>query len=92
MSKNEDLKEKLQKNCDSFFQYEDEEKLSKELKDNLEKFFKVINDKYGKDFHLNDGANKFLEEFSPWHQERNHGKSRIKKYKLKKKSRIKINM
>ena len=70
MSKNEDLKEKLQKNCDSFFQYEDEEKLSKELKDNLEKFFKVINDKYGKDFHLNDGANKFLEEFSPWHQNR----------------------
>ena len=70
MSKNEDLKEKLQKNFDSFFQYEDEEKLSKELKDNLEKFFKVINDKYGKDFHLNDGANKFLEEFSPWHQER----------------------
>lgn len=70
MSKNEDLKEKLQKNCDSFFQCEDEEKLSKELKDNLEKFFKVINDKYGKDFHLKDGANKFLKEFSPWHQKR----------------------
>lgn len=78
MSKNEDLKEKLQKNCDSFFQYEDEEKLSKELKDNLEKFFKVINDKYGKDFHLNDGANKFLEEFSPWHQ--NRGEKLIKDF------------
>ena len=70
MSKNEDLKEKLQKNCDSFFQSEDEEKVAKELKDNLEKFFKVIKDKYGKDFHLNHGANKFLKEFSPWHQER----------------------
>ena len=70
MSKNEELKEKLKKTCDLFFQCEDEEKLSKELKDNLEKFFKVINDKYGKDFHLKDGANKFLKEFSPWHQKR----------------------
>jgi len=72
MSNNKDMKEELHKLCDSFFQCEDEEKLSKELKDNLEKFFKVIKDKYGKNFHLNDddGANKFLKEFSPWHQER----------------------
>lgn len=68
MSKNKDMKEDLQKLCDSFFQSEDEEKVAKELKDNLEKFFKVIKDKYGKDFHLNDGADKFLKEFSPWHQ------------------------
>lgn len=68
MSKNKDMKEDLQKLCDSFFQSEDEEKVATELKDNLEKFFKVIKDKYGKDFHLNDGADKFLKEFSPWHQ------------------------
>lgn len=68
MSKNKDMKEDLQKLCDSFFQSEDEEKVAKELKDNLEKFFKVIKDKYGKDFHLNDGADKFLKEFSPWQQ------------------------
>ena len=68
MSKNEDLKEDLKKICDSFFQCEDEEKLLKELKDNLEKFFKVIEDKYGKDFH-HDGANEFLKEFSPWPEE-----------------------
>ncbi len=68
MSKNKDMKEDLQKLCDSFFQSEDEEKVAKELKDNLEKFFKVIKDKYGKDFHLNDGADKFLKEFNPWHQ------------------------
>lgn len=68
MAKNKDMKEDLQKLCDSFFQSEDEEKVAKELKDNLEKFFKVIKDKYGKDFHLNDGADKFLKEFSPWHQ------------------------
>ena len=36
MSKNEDLKEDLKKICDSFFQCEDEEKLLKELKDNLD--------------------------------------------------------
>lgn len=70
MSESKDMKEDLQKVCDSFFQSEDEEKVAKELKDNLEKFFKVITDKYGKDFHLNHGANKFLKEFSPWHQER----------------------
>ena len=45
MSKNKDMKEDLQKLCDSFFQSEDEEKVAKELKDNLEKFFKVIKDK-----------------------------------------------
>ena len=70
MAKNKDMKEDLQKLCNSFFQSEDEEKLLKELKDNLEKFFKVINDKYGKNFNLDDDANKFLKEFSPWHQER----------------------
>ncbi|AYF93335.1 hypothetical protein [Streptococcus koreensis] len=68
MSNNKDMKEGLHKLCDSFFQSEDEEKVAKELKDNLEKFFKVIKDKYGKDLHLNDGANEFLKEFSPWHQ------------------------
>lgn len=68
MSNNKDMKEELHKLCDSFFQSEDEEKVAKELKDNLEKFFKVIKDKYGKDLHLNDGANEFLKEFSPWHQ------------------------
>jgi hypothetical protein len=68
MSNNKDMKEELHKLCDSFFQSEDEEKVAKELKDNLEKFFKVIKDKYGKDFHLNDGADKFLKKFSPWHQ------------------------
>ena len=52
MSKNEDLKEKLQKNCDSFFQYEDEEKLSKELKDNLEKFIKLLKINMGRIFIL----------------------------------------
>ena len=70
MSNNKDMKEELHKLCDSFFQSEDEEKLLKELKDNLEKFFKVINDKYGKNFNLDDDANKFLEEFSPWCQDR----------------------
>ena len=78
MPKTEDIKEKLQKTCDSFFQCEDEEKITEELKDNLEKFFKVINDKYGKDFHLNDDANKFLEEFSPWHQWK--GQERIQEF------------
>lgn len=78
MSKNKDMKEDLQKLCDSFFQSEDEEKVAKELKDNLEKFFKVIKDKYGKDFHLNDGADKFLKEFSPWHQWK--GKELIQKF------------
>ena len=68
MSNNKDMKKELHKLCDSFFQSEDEEKLLKELKDNLEKFFKVINDKYGKNFNLNDDANKFLKEFSPWHE------------------------
>lgn len=68
MSKNKDMKEDLQKLCDSFFQSEDEEKVAKELKDDLEKFFEIIKDKYGKDLHLNDGADKFLKEFSPWHQ------------------------
>jgi len=47
MSNNKDMKEELHKLCDSFFQSEDEEKVAKELKDNLEKFFKVIKDKYG---------------------------------------------
>lgn len=70
MSNNKDMKKELRKLCDSFFQSEDEEKLVKELKDNLEKFFKVINDKYGKNFNLDDDANKFLKEFSPWHQKR----------------------
>lgn len=78
MSESKDMKEDLQKLCDSFFQSEDEEKVAKELKDNLEKFFKVIKDKYGKDFHLNYSANKFLEEFSPWHQER--GKTLIENF------------
>lgn len=70
MSNNKDMKKELRKLCDSFFQSEDEEKLVKELKDNLEKFFTVINDKYGKNFNLDDDANKFLKEFSPWHQKR----------------------
>ena len=39
MSNNKDMKVELHKLCDSFFQSEDEEKLLKELKDNLEKFF-----------------------------------------------------
>lgn len=70
MSKNKDMKEELQKVCDSFFQNENEEGLAKELKDNLEKFFEVIKEKYKKNFHHNDNedANKFLKEFSPWHQ------------------------
>ena len=78
MSNNKDMKVELHKLCDSFFQSEDEEKLLKELKDNLEKFFKVINDKYGKNFNLDDDANKFLEEFSPWHQ--NRGKKLIEDF------------
>ena len=68
MSKNKDMKEELQKVCDSFFQNENEEGLAKELKDNLEKFFEIIKDRYGKNLHRNDGADKFLKEFSPWHQ------------------------
>lgn len=78
MSNNKDMKEELHKLCDSFFQSEDEEKLLKELKDNLEKFFKIINDKYGKNFNLDDDANKFLKEFSPWHQ--NRGKKLIEDF------------
>ena len=80
MSKNEELNEELKKTCDSFFQCEDEEKLSKELKDNLEKFFKVIKDKYGKDFHLNDGANEFLKTFSPWHKNEDEESGLIKEF------------
>lgn len=78
MSKNKDMKEDLQKLCDSFFQSEDEEKVAKELKDNLEKFFEIIKDKYGKNLHRNDGADKFLKEFSPWHQWK--GQELIKKF------------
>ena len=67
MVKNKDMKKELQNAFDSFFQKKDEEKLIKELKNNLEIFFKIIEDLYGKNFHHNESADKFLEEFSPWH-------------------------
>ena len=67
MAKKKDIKNELKSAFDSFFQNEDEEKLKKDLKNDLEKFFKIIEDMYGKNFHHNESADKFLEEFSPWH-------------------------
>ena len=76
MEKKKDIKNELQNAFDSFFQNEDKEKLKKELKNNLEKFFKIIEDMYGKNFHHNESADKFLEEFNPW--DKSEGKKLIK--------------